>query len=223
MVNDTFTYFTQCVAGSLLIACLGTVACSSVEPDALPTSQIELASYLAHRPQAYQRYVQLNGEEVLFEQEQWGLIRRLDSLPGYQQVEVYNVYEAEDGTREYYVLEFALDTTNTASRQSVLDYQVVVEPDTAYIQLNEENTFQLKAHRRMQVGNQSFEVYKLWGYAHPMDTQPVHHKYWTPRLGTLMIYAGKNDTFELVEGNIDADTLSMLQASLKQAIREARF
>lgn len=202
---------------NLLIACQ--------PPGSISQEQRQIAEVVAitEQDRFFQQYVQIQDTEIAFEQEQWTKIESLDSLEGYRHLEVYNVYEAEDGSKEYYVSEFELLLRDTIQRQLISDYQVIVKKDTAYIQLSTENDFRLSQKFEYQIKNKIYKVYKLFGYAHKSDKDPVHYKYWSPDFGTLMIFSGQNESFELKKGRGEEEIIQVLLKEIKGEMEVRRM
>ncbi|RMG16369.1 MAG: hypothetical protein D6730_25260 [Bacteroidetes bacterium] len=191
-------------------------ACGEGRQQHAPPSRIQRIVQLAADSSALRRYVQLQEGDIQFEQMQWTAVSPAEK--GYSYMEIYNVYEAADGSREYYVLEFELDTTQLQARQPITDYQLVVKPDTAFIQLEEQAVFQLEKKLLLQAGGQQFEVYKLLGFRHPQDREAVHYKYWSPEFGTLLIYSGEKETFELTADPHRQEAIPQLIDAIKRDI-----
>ncbi|GAB4418988.1 MAG: hypothetical protein OHK0039_30920 [Bacteroidia bacterium] len=204
------------IAGLVLGLCLLS-ACRS--PDALPRS---LQGTVLGRAAAMRDAILLTagvprnyrlheGTAIREAETQWQRIYATAEA-GYRSLEVYNVFVHEDGRREYYVLEFAFDHLDSLRRFDVADYRFVATADTAYLT----DADRMEARLRARLVYDTLAVYELWGYAHPGDSLYSQVKYWSPQVGTVMIWFGGEET---LEWDAPGDTtLAQLKAWLRGRI-----
>lgn len=143
---------------------------------------------------------------------QWTLIEQI-SQNRFHCLEVYDVFEYENGQKDYAVLEYTLDLQDTSSRAAVLDYRFRANADTAF--------YTDLARRGAQLRKVAFEaeghtVYELASYEYYDSPDLSRLTYWTPAWGAILIYGGNKETFELV-GLPDASEEAALEKLRKKS------
>ena len=131
--------------------------------------------------------------------------------------ELYNIFESENGTKEYYVLEMTLDAKETTQRQKVLDYRLFESPDSVFLANGDVTEILIADHFTLNTSNKDYEVFLFNGYSHEGDPEPVNLRFWSPVFGTLLIWYGDDITYELVStGNpAEEETLLNLRKQIK--------
>lgn len=124
------------------------------------------------------------------EQSQWTIIRKMND-GSWLHINLINIYEEEEQT-EYYVEEARLIPSDT-TRQKVLDYQFVVNQDTAYM-----STSSLLECRFTGLKIGPFML--LEGYAHEKDPYVSQYRWWAPETGDIITWYGK-ERYLIQEGN----------------------
>ena len=163
-------------------------------------------------------YQQRMQGEVVVEEPQWTYIEALDSARQYLYRELFNIYQDEKGRVTYYLSESRFDLGEQAEKQLWLEYQIVVKPDTAFMSQATESLIKVSASRSYTVETDTFKVWKMLGYAHVMDEEPSFHKYWSPRLGTVLVWYGEDTYFRPIyhPGVGNEDLLSLLVQQILQ-------
>lgn len=212
----------------LCLLSLALLACQATQdqiPRSLhsPTTETEqlmrrALDLVAHGPAPY-RYRNTGGGHTGETEQQW---TQVDSLgPGqYRSLEVYNVFDNPGGdSREFFILTFTLDLRDTSRRHPVQDIRFRASADTAYF--TDVNHQELQVITPEPVHQQAgLAVYALDGYAHAGDPDPGFLRFWSPRIGSLLSWYGRDETFELVAtGDPQLDPqLPSLRTALRQQL-----
>ncbi|MDX1907868.1 MAG: hypothetical protein SF053_12615 [Bacteroidia bacterium] len=168
-------------------------------PEDLPPQLRELAiAAAAYGDPSYVRtYTFTDGNQPVRTEVTW---LRLDPGQRIRQREVYHVFDSRAlDTREYYVTEMRLDLQDTVSRQLFLDFRIVADRDTARVVIADRQEVRVNRIDTLVVGGESEVVARLLGYAHEGDDRPGHHKYWSPRYGTLLVWYGNGTRLTLTD------------------------
>lgn len=117
------------------------------------------------------------------EDQLWNKVEaRDDSI--FTQVAITNIFTKGDKQKEYYALEQIVDLRDTTHRQPVIEYQFVVNPDTAYIRVADQ--------KELRYTGISYEkIYLLEGFAHKGNPTPEQYRWWSPQFGDVMIWYGE--------------------------------
>lgn len=188
-----------------LIWSLGGPGCNRQRP-ALPRSlqgeveaaelPMRLALELVAAGRPPYRYRNLGGERAGTTEQQW---TRIDSVgPGrYRSLEVYNVYEYPDGKqREFFLLLFTLDLSDTTQRVPVQDLRFRASADTAYYTDRDDQELRLQGGGPLPLPD-GLPIYALEGYAHAGDPDPGYLRFWSPQAGSVLSWYGRDEIFAL--------------------------
>ena len=136
-------------------------------------------------------YQSREGESIGAKENQWTSIV-LSSDGKYQVTEVYNLFEAENKEKEYFVLAYDLDPNDTLKRMEVRDYRFRTTADTAFYS-------DLTTRGARLAGEVGKGLLKIYGYEYLDTPAPVHIKYWHPKVGMVLMYSGGETYFELTK------------------------
>lgn len=118
----------------------------------------------------------------------------------YRHLEIYSTYENPQGGKEYYAVEFEIEPSDTLLRKPLNEFQVVHLADTAYRSVHTPTDILLEKIVSVSHEDQDYPLFKILGFAHKGDAEPAHHRYWSPQLGTVLLWFGENYAFELMSG-----------------------
>ena len=152
-------------------------------------------------------YHEFRSDTVTTEEKQSVLIEQ-HSENQFLSTELYNIYQNENGVKEYYVMEMRLDVTDTTQRQQVLDYRLFESADSVFLSGGDVTEILIKDHLTLSAEDKDYEILLFNGYSHLGDPEPVNLRFWSPIFGTLLIWYGNDVTYELVRtGNPNEDEI----------------
>ncbi len=163
-----------------------------------------------------QSYLYEEAGKVIEEEVQWSLVEKKDGNWTY--LEIYNQFLTETGQREYNLYEFHFDPNNVGGRFPILEYELRVYQDSAWFALTDE--LQASLDGVLSIGED--KLYRIYGYAHVGDAAPGHMRYWSPDYGTVLIWSGNQDFFQLDQPYPGQDTarLTLLKGLAFQDIKQ---
>lgn len=132
-------------------------------------------------------------------EEQWSRVEAGSSEHRFHYTEIYNTYQMDAQTTEYYVQQFSFDGSDTTQRFVVKDFQFVAKGDSFSLSLSKEYEGRVVEELMVEAEGKQVKLYKIFGYAHVADPEPSHHKYWSPEIGSVLIWYGEERFLELVE------------------------
>ena len=122
--------------------------------------------------------------------------------------EIYNIYQDSTmGQLEVYVSEFFFDPDSLNQFYVQEDYHIVLRGDTAFIQ---EESFSYMApwqRKEIEVAGRMHEVFQIEGYsplhlkgeAPSRDLPSDYLKFWSPDVGTILVFFGAADDDQMFE------------------------
>jgi hypothetical protein len=139
----------------------------------------------------------------------------------YRHFEVYNVYEAENGTREYYISEFVFDTNDSVERQKIKDYQLVIKDDSVSEAEGNDYEFLIEVSQAYTLADQSYELYLLSNFGHVGAQQPDQYSVWSPSCGIVLSWYGDDRWFSLNQSDyLEEEALAFLRDNGREMIRD---
>ena len=178
----------------------------------------EVVPALANDSQVY-FYLAINGGEILSTDSLAFTIRDLGEGQ-YVQYELYNSYLNTRKHIELDVLETFIDTGDTILRQKVRDQRFEVNGDTVKLLRFDTKAVSLHEVYEVAVGDTTYLVYNLYGFAHETDFEASHRIFWTQEFGSFLIWQGKWMTLELAGARhpINQDALMALRTEIRSRL-----
>lgn len=138
----------------------------------------------------------------------------------YVQYELYNEYLNQSGRLELDVLESVIDTDDTIQSQKVRDQRFVLYGDSLSLYRFETQKKSLDQSYQIAVGDTTYSVYNLLGYAHQADYTPTHRVFFTQRYGSFFMWFGDWNTIELTRTKFPdgAEDLLALRAKVRELV-----
>ena len=194
------------------------LSCQKGESDPLRRQLTEIKAMEALGKVSYR---QIDGEEVILEEEQFTKIESLGDQE-YRSLELTNVFRSPSGNSSWAVLEMDLDLKDQKNRQQILSYEIAEENDS--VRLADANYMEVKLAGVIDfpIDGKDETIYRFFGYAHEGDPQPGHIKYWHPQFGTIMMTFGNDLRFEMTNpGDLgDPDLLNKLRFLIREIDRK---
>lgn len=198
--------------GIFLVSLMGCNGGASLENNPMA----EIASFVEQNlgKRIYQYF---EGNQAEESEVQWSRVEQGTSANMFKSTEVYNTYQANAHSKEYYVQQFSFNTQDKESRFPVHDFQFLVNKGSYMLTDSKEYEGQLAEKQQFKISDRIYVVYKLLGYAHVGDAEASHHKYWSPEFGTLLIWFGEKRFLEMI--GIDNQTSLNICKTLIQQIK----
>lgn len=187
--------FKPLLTGLLGGLCLLT-ACKSMSESSVQ-QKARLIAHLVEDAQQVAEYQFRDGTETQPIEQQWSVIESDHGIWHY--TEIFSVFRRPDGNLDYGLLEMSFDANDTLNRFKVLEYQLLQSEDSSWYTSPTVRQGKLIARLTYEFQGKSYKLYGMEGYAHANDPQPGHLKYWSPELGTVLIWFGEERFFELVK------------------------
>jgi len=154
---------------------------------------------------AIQEYYFEDSGTIQEQEQQWASIRQMEN-GSWLQLSLVNIFEASPTEKEYYVEEARLNPSDS-SRQRILHFQFIINPDTAYRVTS--SNFACRF-----TGYQQDGLYLLEGYAHEGDPYVSQYRWWSPQFGDVITWYGnsryliqKNAKLASQIGNLKASSI----------------
>ncbi|MEO0638366.1 MAG: hypothetical protein AAFY70_01465 [Bacteroidota bacterium] len=145
----------------------------------------------------YRKSIYMESGEQAETYEEWADIFAIDSSR-YRETSLYNVYETPE-SKEYFLEIMELNTAST-KRGLVRSLQFRTTADTAYPTVSSQTYFRYTGEQKSwEQGGRGLNVYLLEGFAHAEDKDFGNLKWWSPQLGTLLIWYGDSRYYQLAE------------------------
>ncbi|MEM7374289.1 MAG: hypothetical protein AAF587_37185 [Bacteroidota bacterium] len=160
-------------------------------------------------------YQYVDGEDRQESEVQWSRIEEDPSTNIFTSTEVYNTYQADADTKEYYVQQFSFNSMDTETRLPVHDFQFSANKGSYILTDSKKYELKLAEKLKLKIRDRIYIVYKLLGYAHVGDEEASHHKYWSPEFGTLLIWFGEQRFLEII-GLDNQASLNICKALIQQ-------